>query len=284
MTKLLILVLVAGTASASTMTRYSCEGVSLAAQTPDTDAEVIRPWRRLAQMPSDAWWLLHVHVATARGVPALDTASRVRLQHQLLLVANKLESFPQARARVVALIKRVAPTADELAQLGSGAKPAVTAVLGPRELIIDRATQTCGTGNSIHVSAFGGLLAFRPLRVGAMRALVAQLVAIDRDGKPHVTPLVDAIEMRLGNAVSSPACVVEAGDDGVLRVAHYNELSDRPPFVIRQRGGVGCINCHSSENAMHARDIAGDELERVDALRDAQVAELATSVWQRLKQ
>lgn len=287
MTKLLvILAATAAVANASPhrATRYSCEGISLATQAPETDAAVIRPWRTLAQLPVDAWWVMLVEVTAARELPALDLETRVRLQHYMLVVANKTPgSQRKAQRAVVALIKRIAPTAGELERLGSGAKPAVTAVLGPRELIIERATQSCGSGNSIHAAVFGGLLAFRPLRVGATRALVAQLVAIDRDGKPHVTPLVDAVEMRLGNDVSAPACVVEAGDDGVLRVASHHELVDKPPFVVRNHEGVGCVNCHSTDNAMLARDITGAELARVDALRDAQVAELASGMWQRLK-
>jgi hypothetical protein len=228
---------------------------------------------------------LLVHVTAARELPRLDIATRVRLQHHLLVVADKLRLVPAAhrvRARVVALIKRVAPTAQEIAALGDSAAPAVTAVLGPRELIVERATATCGNGNSVHASVFGGLLAFRPLRNGSVRALVAQLVAIDRDGKPHVTPLVDAIEMRLGNEVSSPACIVEAGDNGVLHASRYHEIVEKPPFVYHLEGGVSCISCHSSANAMNARDIAGAELARVDRLRDAQVTELATGLWQRL--
>jgi len=189
-----------------------------------------------------------------------------------------------ARLAIIALVRATAPTADELAALGDGAQPRVMPILGPAGGITQRATQSCGSGNSIHVFYNDGLLAFRPLRAGTTRALVAQLVAFDRDGHAHVTPLVESIELRLGDSETAPACVVEAGDDGALRPAQLGALHARPPFVVRADDGVACSNCHTGANTMQARDIAGDELARIDAARTQQVDRLAVGLWRRLEQ
>jgi hypothetical protein len=117
-----------------------------------------------------------------------------------------------------------------------------------------------------------------------MRALVAQLVAFDPAGAPHVTPLVDGIELRLGDAVSSPACVIHAGDDGTLWTATHASLEEHPPFVTRRGNGVGCVRCHQDGNAMNARDLTAAETTKIDVLRDHQVDELARAMWAQLSE
>lgn len=206
-------------------------------------------------------------------------AARVRLQHHLLELAPRVPAGAP-RGVVLAVARELAPSDDELASLGDPEQPRVAAVLGPMAFVVQRATATCGTGNSIHNIYNHGLLAFRPLRAGTTRALVAQLVAFDGEGHPHETPLVDAIELRVGDTAAAPACVVEAGSDGVLHATPLAELDARPPFVMRAGDGIGCSNCHSGNNTMNARDIAGDELARVDALRTRQIEQLGEGFWQ----
>jgi hypothetical protein len=212
---------------------------------------------------------------------------RVRAQHELLELANRLDARGDAghaaRAIVMALVRASAPTADELATLGSSTEPRVDLIFG-HELMWQRATQSCGTGSLIHVFAAGGLLAYRPVRAGDTHALVAQLVAFDRDGRPHITPLIEEVELRVGDGAAAPACVVQADeDDGTLHAMPFDELRERPPFVIRIGNGVGCANCHGDGHAIEAHDIAGAELARVDAARTRQVTVLATELWRRLQ-
>ena len=289
----LLLLALAGCSSANaseiTGTTYSCDAIAIAAQ-PAADHGVVGPWRALADArDADAPWIGRVQALASTPLPALDVAERVRLQHQLLRVARRIESgrddnpawrgWEPARAAVVAAIRAVAPTTGELAKLGDGAHPAITAVLGTS--ITERRTSGCTTGSLQHVSAAHGLLAFRPLRAGATRALVAQLVAIDRDGAPHITPLVDEIELRVGDdTAASPACVVAAGDDGVLRTVAHAELHDHP-FVTRRGDGVGCVDCHGGTRTRGV-DVAADAVPDLDRARTRQVERLAGELWTEL--
>jgi hypothetical protein len=274
----------------SGFTPYSCEGIAPAEQIAWVDPELIRPWRELADTKdANGAWVAEVLAATHAKLPAeMTTEERVRLQHHLLRVASLLDTarrasrwrgWHRAHASVMSLIRSTAPTAAAIARLGDGARPDVTAILGPRSSIVERATKSCGSGASLHVDFNRGKLAFRPLRTATARALVAQLVAFDDEGKPHITPLVEGIEMRLGDHASSPACVVQAGDDGVLRPAAHAEIVEHPPFVQRNGTGVGCWRCHHDANTFNARDLSSTELARIDARRDAQVEVLAAQLW-----
>src|SRR5439155_9557253 len=137
----------------------------------------------------------------------------VRIQYELLRVAERLDDtrwagdapdarVEQAQRSVMSRVRAVAPTPEQLDALGTSSHPDVEAILGSD--ITERATKTCTTGNLKHVTEYKGLLAFRPLRAGTTRALVAQLVAYDTNGAPHITPVVDGMELRLGNETSSP--------------------------------------------------------------------------------
>jgi hypothetical protein len=276
------------------VTPYSCEAIAVGPQLAKVDGGIVAPWRELASgAVEDRAWLSRVQAVARRRLPAaMGTEARVRLQHQLLRIAVRIDAvrrdparapvWSNAYAEVMALARAIAPTSAELRALGDGARPQVSAILGDR--ITDRATQSCGSGRSIHVIHGGGLLAFRPLRAGTTRALVAQLVAFDTAGAPHITPLVDGLELRLGDAVSSPACVIHANDDGTLRAATLASIEEHPPFVARSGGGVGCAGCHRDGNTMNARDLTAAEAAEIDVVRDHQVDRLASALWARLSE
>lgn len=282
----------AGWNESQNTTPYSCEGVVVAPQMARVESAIVKPWRELADESVTVPWLMRVLRQAKEKLPSLMTVERVRLQHHLLVIANKLDTarrteststmWRTGHAQIIALIRAQAPTATELELLGDGVRPQVSAVLGPTTAIVERATQSCGSGHSVHVAKNGGLLQFRPLRSGDTQALVAQLVAFDTDGKPHVTPLVEGIEMRLGNEVSSPACVIQAADDGTLYAAAHDQVIEHRPFVQKRGEGLGCVQCHGTANSMSARDLDAFETEKVDRLRDRQVDEMATRMWSRL--
>jgi hypothetical protein len=123
------------------------------------------------------------------------------------------------------------------------------------------------------------LLAFRPLRAGTTRALVSQLVAFDRDGGVHVTPIVETMEMRLGDGAAAPACIVRATDSGTLQPQSFADLDEHPPFIAKAGKGLTCNSCHVDAKSVGARDISGDEVTRIDALRTGQVTTMATHLW-----
>lgn len=291
----LVALALAGCSSASAdpeaSTPYRCDGIAVAAPRDTAAARTIATWRALATgLPGQAW-LARIDRVASDVTPPPDVADRVRLQHQMLRVAQRLDGLRRTsydssaplgieatHHRVMRQIRAVAPTRDEIAALGMSSHPEVEAILGAE--ITERATKSCTAGNLKHVRLSAGLLAFRPLRAGATRALVAQLVAYDTDGEPHITPLVDGMELRIGDATTSPACVVRAGDDGVLRPMALEALEEDAPFVTRAGAGVGCALCHGAPNTMNARDLTNlDELVAIDSLRDAQVDRLARARW-----
>jgi hypothetical protein len=273
-------------------TPYSCEGLVAKRQIARVDGALITPWRELAEAPViDTFWVARVQAQSSVALPAaITTEERVRLQYQMLRVAEHIDNYrhtyPWSAWRtthesVLAAIHKVAPTAFELDALGAGAHPQVSAILGDN--ITERATKTCAEGNSIHARNFHGSLAFRPLRAGSTRALVSQIVAFDTEGKPHITPLVEGMELRLGEDTSSPACVIQAADNGVLELAEREDIHEHAPFVVRRGDdGVGCNQCHRGPNTMRARDLNAFETIEIDRARDAQVHELANARWLRL--
>lgn len=272
-------------------TPYRCDGIVAAPQNGSVDPAIVAPWRALATSGSyDEAWAARVFWHSVERPARLSIGERVHLQHQLIVVARRLdglrrsnresEVYRAAHRSVMQLVRDTAPTADDLALLGDGVEPDVAAILG--DSITERATSTCAGGNSIHVRRNDGLLAFRPLRAGTTRALVAQLVAFDTDGKPHITPLVEGMELRLGNELSSPACVIQARPDGTLYPAQLGEIEEHAPFVRLHGDGVGCVKCHYQPNTMNARDLTADETRTIDIARTEQVEQLAAGVWKSL--
>jgi hypothetical protein len=293
MSKLLVLALAACSSAQAesdrpNFTPYSCDGIAAGPQYATVDPTVVAPWRALLEdHRTDDLWVRRVHVLALTRLPTtLGIDERVRLQHVLLGIARRTDvarrqpdaaAAKAAHGAVMSLIRATAPTAGELATLGEGVHPEVEPILGLS--ITERATKTCAGGNSIHVRKSDGLLAFRPLRSGTTRALVAQIVAFDTDGHPHVTPLVEGMELRLGNELSSPACVIQSRPDGTLYPAAHAEIEEHAPFVHRQGEGVSCVNCHYQPNAMNARDLTADEARTIDIARTDQVERLADDVW-----
>ena len=273
----------------SDVTPYRCDGLVPAAQTASADPSIAAPWRALADdtVTDPTGWIATV-AAMPAAAPSGTTEERVRLQHQLLRVAARLERYAsyvpatphaaETRAAIMKLVTAVAPSARELDALGDAAHPQVAAVLGADP--VERSTRNCGSGSLIHVSHFGGLLAFRPLRSGTTHALVAQIVAFDPAGAPHITPLVDDIELRRGDGTSAAACVVAAGDDGILRTVGQADLEDTQ-FVHRRGSGVTCVGCHHTDNAFAARDVTdAAELSEIDRARFGQVNRLAARTFE----
>lgn len=292
-TSLLFLALTACTVPAADAggsdTPYDCTGVPSFGAT-DGQNPAIERWHAHAHARvTDAAWLASVRDELAVKLPAAMTVTeRVRLQHELLEVAKKLDDqrrwgnartlADNALTRVMALARAIAPTAEQLRELGSSHHPHLQSVLGNE--IVERATRQCGSGNLVHVRKAGGLLAYRPLRAGTTRALVAELVAFDDTGEAHLTPLVDGIELRLGNEQTSAACVVRPGADGLLRPVPFEQLEEHGPFVVKTGvNQVGCNGCHFSPDAMNARDLTFAETIQIDAQRDGQVERLAKDRW-----
>ena len=95
-----------------------------------------------------------------------------------------------------------------------------------------------------------------------------------------MTPLVDEIELRRGDDPAATACVVAAGDDGVLRTVAVSDLEETT-FVHRRRDdAVGCVDCHARPKSFDAHDVTdAHELASIDRARYGQVDELARATF-----
>ena len=269
-------------------TPYRCEGIVAAPQAPDLDPAVLAPWKELASAyDTNLVWAFRVQRLAIADVPRLTTRGAIHLQHQMLRIAQRLDGlrrydafYQPAHALVMRQILLVAPPPSAFAEL-DGSHPNVQAILGPADGIVERATSTCGEGNSVHASYFRGLLAFRPLRTSTARALVAQIVAIDNAGTPHITPVVEGIEMRVGpDGVA--ACVIQAAPDGRLYPAVHAQIEQHAPFVMRHGDGVTCNRCHRNGEQVGAYDVAEGALADIDRKRNDQVDHLAKQLWKSL--
>ena len=224
--------------------------------------------------------------ASAMDPGATSTFERIVLQNTALSAAVRASGTDAATAAAVA--RRFALPAEELEALGTAPSSELDLWIGPRKGWIDRKGETCGDGRLLfHDRYFHGLRAFRPIRTGSRRALVSQLVALDTEGKPHITPVIGEIELRRGLGPGAAACVVELAADtlrsGVadgLRAMDVTELGANR-FVHRVGARrVGCIGCHEGSGIGDFADVAVEERETLRANRDAasvKAAEEATA-------
>lgn len=188
----------------------------------------------------------------------LNPKEKIYLQNSLLHFAKKAPQ--EERATLTALAKRFAMTREALEELGSELDPTISSLLGPLNTWTER------RGNYkreilMHEKAISaGLLYFRPVALSEKRALIAQMIAFDTEGAPHLTPLIAHIELREGFSVDAPACVIEAsltqlrkGAPAALRAVEYPEfpVGGGCAFVSSTGdGGLGCKNCHYEKSAL----------------------------------
>jgi hypothetical protein len=249
-------------------------------------APLLRALREAAHHPTHASLADEaiLGIWSAVDADALDVETRIVAQNAAyrLAVAQPLNRIGRLALLVV---ERLALPAARLEALGS--EPvALERWLGSREGWIERATDQCGRGPLFHERVFAGAFAFHPIRSEDRRALVAQIVAFDKDGRAHVTPLVEAVELRFGFEDAAPACVLEldvetVGDDGLARLftAEFEELEARPPFVTKFAGtepAVACRSCHPTARAFNARDVPATEAPALRAARRHNLVEHST--------
>jgi hypothetical protein len=205
--------------------------------------------------------------AEATDPTTVSTLDRIVVQNTALGVAMRLGDAATTAPAAKRVVQRFALPAAELDAMGTAPWPALDLWIGPREGWVDRKGETCGDGRLLmHDRVFQGTRTFRPLRIGGRRALVSQLVAIDTDGLPHVTPAVGQIELRRGLGPGAAACVIEIspdalreGDAGGLRPMEIDELASTK-FVHRMdQGHVGCIGCHGGGGIGDFADVPADE-------------------------
>ena len=192
--------------------------------------------------------------AEREPLEAFSSRDRILIQASALRVWRSERELASTAAAVV---KRMALDARALAELGSDPRSELEPWLGSAEGWVERKGPSCGPLGA-HDAAFAGALAFRTVRAGAKRVLFAQVVALDSDLRPHVTPVVGLIELRSGMQADAPACVLEATPAGLATVPF--DALHASPFVIPEAGeSVGCNNCHNGQGPGDLADLGREE-------------------------
>ncbi len=133
--------------------------------------------------------------AARRGVSGLAPVAKVMLQNDVWGLAQRLEQSPMdspdRRSLLTAaraLVHALAPDPDELSALEKDPTP-LPFLTGYQEFDSEHVSL-------MHERAFGYRRMFRLfLRGDTDRALVSQMVVLDRAGRPHVTGVVGEVEM-----------------------------------------------------------------------------------------
>lgn len=275
--------------------RYDCGSLPAGGAELATDP-LLASLAHLVEKPEP--WLAASVLAYAESIDpeSLDLETRLLAQNLLFRYAkvaassqvwsSKLrETIPMKGARVPApraarLVLKFAPDASVFDAIGTEPDPTVESWLGPREGWTERSTSFCSDGNLLlHDQILDGLVAFRPVRSGETRALLGQIIAFDSDGRAHVTPIVERVEMRRSLAVDAPACVahLDLASAGSPRIVADVEALHPDTFVFRDGEGVGCAGCHSRNDVFRATDVP--DVTAAQALLDARrgrVEKLAT--------
>jgi hypothetical protein len=118
------------------------------------------------------------------------------------------------------------------------------------------------------------------VRVGDRRFLFSQLVAIDTSWRPHVTPVIGDIQMRIDTDAGQRACIAKF-DPALARCGAPSGLRVLDPpirhlFVrVEADGRTICFPCHNQGRAMGRAvvDLAPADVER--HLRQRRTALLA---------
>lgn len=225
----------------------------------------------------------------ARSIPAaLSPRARVALQNDAWGMVERVEASEESSANAAeiagagrALVRALAPSAEEVRELAGEALPATARrVLPAAEGWRERGSEMPVLS---HERLFRLRRIFRVLEKPGGRALVSQLVALDRDGEPQLTDVIGEIEvlaidpdgsqrgdrvlhldrrgLRCEGAGASLEEVLELahlpgdGADGLLV-----ELS--PPVAVRENP---CARCHERGEA--PMSLPSDAVDPADRIR-----------------
>lgn len=235
-------------------------GCAVQPEVPPAAAELLRmadkllAYQAMHDPPEHRWPRLGAAVDGAATLPLdkLAPAARIVLQNAALRIA-----VYAARDRQIALARAALAVADQLALPAStlrklGRDPlAVEHWLGPIGTWRHRDRRNAMT---LHARLNLEMMYFRPVLAGQKRAVFGQLLAFDTAGRPHLTPIVDDLELRASADPASAACVAELDLADLLctgsgLVAALPALHPRTHFFRRTTSGeVECNGCHTADS------------------------------------
>ncbi len=234
-------------------------GCAVQPEVPPAAADLLRAagkllaYQAMHDPPEHRWGRLTAAVDGAATLPfdKLAPEARIVLQNAALRIA-----VYASRDRQAALARAALAVADQLAlparaldKLGREPR-AVEHWLGPIETWRHRDRRNAMT---MHGRLNLEMMYFRPVLAGQKRAVLGQLLAFDTDGKPHLTPIVDDLELRASADPMSAACVAELDLADLLctnsgLVAVTPALHARTHFFRRTTSGeVECNGCHTAD-------------------------------------
>ena len=104
---------------------------------------------------------------------------------------------------------------------------------------------------------------FRPVRTTERRAIFSQLVALDTELAPHVTPIVGRIEFRNGFEHDASACAVKLDAKRLhckSSLKPVQAMGLQPNMFLRfeAAGRVNCLECHGADSGQKDGSFFGD--------------------------
>jgi len=204
-------------------------------------------------------------LAAAHAVDPATLSVEERIAGQGVALRIALGALPSDRAvagSTRTLIAKLALPAKELERLGSEPSAELDALIGPRAQWIEKKPVFIPL---LHEQLFHATMAFRAVQHGELRAVFGQFIAIDRDGRPHITPVIGELELRRGTSLAAPACALVhdvrrarcGAPSGLRAVMSPDDLPRAPFFLKRPEGRVGCPTCHSRGSAFSLATLEG---------------------------
>jgi hypothetical protein len=212
-------------------------------------------YQALHHAPGDRWASLRAAIDGAAKLPIdakLVAEARIVLQNAALRIA-----VYASRERQTALVRAALALADKLALPASTLVKLGRDPLGVQHWLGPIATwrhRDRRNAMMLHAGLNLEMMYFRPVLVGTKRAVFGQLLAFDTGGKPHLTPIVDDLEMRASVDPASVACVAEL-DLADLLCSRIGLVAVEPAshpqthfFRRTASGEIECNDCHTAES------------------------------------
>lgn len=251
--------------SRTDLVRHDCRGIEPVVTTcPESHgpsdglvsaAETLTEIPARHEAPGSAFWDgARAALGAAKDVDAakLAYAERVHVQNAALYLALSAAHASEATLAgdAARLVRRLAFATKERAR-GSDAARDVATWLGSPATWRERSKTT----PMFHETVFRETRLVRIVRTPSLHANYTQLLAVDVEGRPFLTPVVGSIEIRRGEEHTSPACLgmpslsrvrcdVAAG---LAAVTDLRELPKNHFFRGAPEGRLPCNSCHTAK-------------------------------------